>query len=750
MASWQVDIPGLSQLVLGAGAHGLKQLALSGVDIHTLACMLMVSELTPASQGFRITLNTLREKQRNERQWLFNLVEIGAGSSFLVDHLLKTRAGENVLALMASIVPFISPDACIATLSILFDTAGVPLDHTPGVSQFYKLRSALVPFTRVVGFQERVLQYHSLLERIASQQTTPDTAPTSPYDAIPGKHDLPRILQLCHRIATSEKVAVLVYKGFQGSGWVAAYASSILGFPVCAVDNSGVQIPLNDHYGKAKVILEPAAQECACELRLEGDLSDVISVESLDQPSRRGWSVNCLKLGFLAHNLPDLTNPTHISIVSDIVAFIALNQVVKYANWLNRSYTRMPGFRPYLVAVSPQIQQRSLDILSLLGFQKNQRSHYSFDAQFRCKGPLSDQYLANELKRNRINKERLISVLKRRDFASERDSPLYRTPERVCEILERASAFASLLAFTDWDSSLRTMAAPWFHGHFRYTPIMLDVTGSLRMGNDPTEKLRDALNACTDVADMRSPSQEIFLPDWIAINLDGVVVLRTLSTCLSINTAQGRVFSLFPGHISFEGQHRNIVRMPFEEGVSSYSFENPDQHVRPMDVVPLLRSRILFSGYGETLWARCEILNGQDLLTIADSASISTAISQMLVAVPCGHPYSTTYHRTETLREGKPNPIMLAGFHLFKPSPFDPENPPRTTIYYQQVDENNLAQWLACEWHKRYNATENLVSQEEACLECVVKRVLKGADKNSHLKFSRVSCIIGGRTGVSV
>ena len=32
MAAWQVDIPGLSQLVLSAGAQGLKQLALAGVD----------------------------------------------------------------------------------------------------------------------------------------------------------------------------------------------------------------------------------------------------------------------------------------------------------------------------------------------------------------------------------------------------------------------------------------------------------------------------------------------------------------------------------------------------------------------------------------------------------------------------------------------------------------------------------------------------------------------------------------------
>ena len=38
--SWQVDIPGLVDLVGRVGAEGLKQLALSGVDIHTVGCVL--------------------------------------------------------------------------------------------------------------------------------------------------------------------------------------------------------------------------------------------------------------------------------------------------------------------------------------------------------------------------------------------------------------------------------------------------------------------------------------------------------------------------------------------------------------------------------------------------------------------------------------------------------------------------------------------------------------------------------------
>jgi hypothetical protein len=50
--AWQVDIAGLSQLIFNLGSHGLKQLAMAGVDLHFIGCMLMIAEFTPASPDF--------------------------------------------------------------------------------------------------------------------------------------------------------------------------------------------------------------------------------------------------------------------------------------------------------------------------------------------------------------------------------------------------------------------------------------------------------------------------------------------------------------------------------------------------------------------------------------------------------------------------------------------------------------------------------------------------------------------------
>ncbi len=754
MASWQVDIPGLSQLVMGAGAHGLKQLALSGVDIHTIGCMLMVSELIPASQDFRITLNAQREKQRAKCQWLYNLVEIGAASSFLVDHLLKTRAGENVLALLASIVPLMSPDACSTTLSALFDTAGVPFDHTPGVNQFHKLRSALVSFARSVGFQERVLQYHSLLERVVNRQPPQATIPNKrcPFDAMPSKYNLPRVIQFCHKIATSGDVAILVYKGFQGSGWVAAYASFILGFSVCAVDSAGVQIPISDSYGKAKVIMQVAAKESTCELLMEGNLSDFIAIEPMEQPSRRAWSVNCSELDFLVHNLPELTDPIHVSTVSEIAAVSTLNEVVQRALDIDTTES-LPGFQTYFVSVLPQIQERSLDILSLLGFKAKQRGHYRFDLSFHCEGTPNDALLACNLIGQFRDEKALIRILKRRDATTNKESPLYRISDRVCEVLGRAILFASQMAFTDWNTTLQTMSARHFHGHTTSRPALTRAMPASVREPGPFEGLGRALLACTDTIDEQTLTQKMFTPDWLGLNLDGVVVLRTLLNCHSIAKVQGRVFSLLPGHISFEGRQREVIRMAFENDVRCKPITSLHEDVQPMDIAPTLRSRFLLSGSEDTLWARHEILDGSELFTVAHPIEISVAIRKMLVAQPCAHPYNTIFKNPDSLRKEEFPFALFPGLTLYKSDrtchmqlTFDGTLKYASFLYYQQVEKNDLAQWLACQWHRGFDLNPILILQENACLQCIVRRIIgnrtKFLDRTSG--FGEF-CIIAGR-----
>lgn len=516
----------------------------------------MVSELIPCCQDFRLNLSTQREKQRGECRWLFNIVELGAGTSFLVDYLLKTRAGENLLSLMTSIVPLMSPEANVIAISTLFDLAGVKPDHTPGVDQLHKLRNAVGPFSRSVGFQERVLQYHALFERIVDGDS--ESAKRGPYRAMPDEHNLSRITLSCHKIATAGNTTVLVYKGFGGSGWVAAYASCILGFPVCAINGSGVQFPVNDHYGQAKVILDLAALSSVCEVYVEGHLSDFFRINPLLGPSRCGWSINCLELNFLTHNLPGFSDHASVNLLSELVAFFTLKRLAFQFRYVDRTPQRA-GFRPYILDSLPQIQDRSMENLALLGFNWQKTVNFRLDEELNCQASFSDPNLAEAFKDQwrfswkvgqtySISKDAFVPTLKLK-ILENGNRVSDNSIAQVFRFLDTAAWLASTLSFTDWNTGLRTVAARHF-----YTLKSISDEGLQWDG------CQYIIEACNDVdKDVSVRRLQTLDCDWLALNFDGVIVLRTLAVSPSIHQAQGKIYSLLAGHITFEGQQREGV-----------------------------------------------------------------------------------------------------------------------------------------------------------------------------------------------
>ncbi|MCJ1282428.1 hypothetical protein MMC26_001751 [Xylographa opegraphella] len=232
-------------------ADGLKQLATSGVHTHTLSCMLMISELTPDSKEFRRIISRERQQQRNERRWYFTRVEVGGATDFLADQLLKTRAGENVVALLAAIASTLDVTSCTEILSSLFDVAGVSLDNTPDLAEFDKMREALLPLIRRTEFKEKVGHYHY---RFHSLLDTKRSMKINPYEAMPHAKDISTIVCMLSNL-TRNPDQILNYSGFTGAGWVAAYASYILGIKTCVIDSLGQTLPINSALEDAKVVI---------------------------------------------------------------------------------------------------------------------------------------------------------------------------------------------------------------------------------------------------------------------------------------------------------------------------------------------------------------------------------------------------------------------------------------------------------------------------------------------------------------
>ncbi|RDW90059.1 uncharacterized protein DSM5745_01834 [Aspergillus mulundensis] len=406
---WQIDITGLSQLIFSAGAHGLKQLALAGVDPHTIGCMLMIAEYTPASQDFRTKLSKARQQQRMDRLWLHKLVEIGASTNFLADQMLKTRAGENVVALMAAVATVMDEQNCTAVLLSLFEAAKASLDNTPGILQLQNIRKCLASLASKMGFSEKTLQYHHFFLSLLGRKDEGESQrpKESPYEGLPDVKDMPKMIQLMHRLIISEDGRCVVrYTGLRGAAWMATYASYILGLRICAVTADGTAVPMTSSYEGAQVIFEVSAPESTGGLYQEGDLQDLISLETAPVSINSGWRVDCSVVDFVNLHHPDLrqSQPAPFSRISTFAAIELLNEISTFsqsfdpvespATWYRSQYPHSKGFLSFTQAALPDIQARALRILKILGFRPPE-SGYRFRPhgeveRYSCYGHESD------------------------------------------------------------------------------------------------------------------------------------------------------------------------------------------------------------------------------------------------------------------------------------------------------------------------------------------------------------------------
>ena len=143
--SWQADISGLASLALTLGKSGLKKIAQAGIDFHTILCMSEIAEKYPASIEY---ISECRQAQRRETQWFYKVVELGAGTNFVADELLKKRAGENVIALLSAVLSVMSEKSCDRLLLKLFEAAGADLDNTPGFAQLRSFHESMTPLAK--------------------------------------------------------------------------------------------------------------------------------------------------------------------------------------------------------------------------------------------------------------------------------------------------------------------------------------------------------------------------------------------------------------------------------------------------------------------------------------------------------------------------------------------------------------------------------------------------------------------------
>ncbi|KAL9091624.1 MAG: hypothetical protein Q9165_004700 [Trypethelium subeluteriae] len=286
--SWQIDIPGLAQLLLRLGADGLKRLQLSGVDIHALGCMLYLGEITPASVAFRSKLQKIRDAQRKKTWWIHEVAQYGSGVNFVVDELLKIRAGENVLALLTAIISILE-DTSIEILNLLFDTFGAGMQNTPSIAQLENIRSVCLNLARDMDFKDRLAEFHHWL---ITQTSHEGATPITYEEAIPSTKTIVDLVGILKDLSTQtlDRRSRLAYYGSCRAAWLMLYAKEILGLSVCLVFRNGDTVPLSGEFSVADVLLFPQADDTTNVFEYVERASDVITIDAefFDDVTRYG------------------------------------------------------------------------------------------------------------------------------------------------------------------------------------------------------------------------------------------------------------------------------------------------------------------------------------------------------------------------------------------------------------------------------------------------------------------------------
>lgn len=795
---WQMDAMGLTQLFINAGVHGLKQIALAGVDPHTLGCLLMLGELAPICLEFRKRLNACRKEQEKSRRLIYKVIEIGTATNFLADELLKRRPGENVLALLTAIMSVLSENCYTDALMMMYSTSNIDADSTPGIGQLQRLGAALLPFINAMDIKNKVLQYHVHFCQYASKKY-------EPYHGIPDAKTMCSLIHAFHKMATSSDDYRLVYRGILGAGWAAAYAWDILGLGACIMlDGSEGQtcIPMSSGYDGARILFWPDVDTGEPELRKAGGLEELIKRSSI-AGSDIEWTIDCDAVSYFATHHPQLDcSPLHVKI-SEFVAAKTLDCVAQLSHDLSYSVNLSqpqlslpPGLLSYQRSILPSVQKRALLILQALGFSPPTWDTFEFDylgyteGLKATRGQDNYQGLANSRRSDDTSKDFESFWSIKRDSSEEAWWPVeleqgfesfldhwnLATPSRdevkqnipymsiqwldaatILRTAKNAVLFASYMSFTDWHLSLRRMSVEFFS-----FAVLLQggSRGNINEGNG----MRKIQRFCS-----AHPSPEPLF--WaLGQELNGIVLLRQVPLAQSIHELDGILICFQPGQILFEGERCMEIHITdATNDIQPYGFYSSKPTFKPYAIETSLETASSCRLAGGRVFMSMEIMRHGSLVgsTSADRPLqkvvpihpelIAEVLTRLLVTAPCCHDYygqlpnnlikQCTWKEGLTLgapfvdNQRKLSIDKLKNSAKPKLTRDESSNLPHP-VYYQAVDGYGLGQWLAC--HLSLSSQSIVLMQRDACLACTLTSAFELKSMHPELEGEDI-CIIAGR-----
>ena len=684
----QADLPGLSSLLLNMGAAGLKKLAHAGVDVHTLLCMGEIAEVCPASVEYRKEIKACRQQQRKQSILLYKVVEIGTASNFIADELLKRRAGENVVALLSTILPILKEDDCDSSILGIFESCHVDIDKTPGLAQLVTFRDAILSLTQKLSFKDKVWQYHILLGQFH------EGAPPKSCTSVPGITTLVQIMLMLKKLVMESSAKyVLTYRGWKGAAWVIAYARHVLGLAVCVLITRRDTFPINEQYQDSRVLIYLFDQESQCELAVSGHVPDLVTPTASIRSTQ--WAIDLDNVKLRTLYLSDLPASAKAA-ASVIVQSFALTCTLRRA--LNFREPAILSESQYSTYCLPQLNRRTEDIVRIMGF------HTGVDAEpgagtwkeyFSIKREYEDagMFEVNVKPSQKWFESGLPDI-------DDRVYQLRSKGKRLLVLMFRLADAASCLAFSNWGSKVNVLSTSFLEsgslgpGSWTNSTPWTDDHGytDFAFGNKTANADFCLVQEVTSIVLGTVVSR---VEATIAFERQNVVVARAAAAQYSLSL-DAVLIHLYPGQIVMLDQRRSEIRPCetsleeiFDDEIWKASTGNITLH--PLNGFPQVTIKSIANLTRTSVDIKQDLVH-QDRVFPLKGATLSRFEElDFLVTSSCSHSYdSPASVATDFVN------VIYYGLYLGWLSRENARlGKGGMNVFYQAVDQNPYAQW-AC------------------------------------------------------
>ncbi|KAJ5376162.1 hypothetical protein N7509_013048 [Penicillium cosmopolitanum] len=218
----------------------------------------------------------------------------------------------------------------------------------------------------------------------------------------------------------------------------------------------------------------------------------------------------------------------------------------------------------------------------------------------------------------------------------------------LVQTAQTAVRFASRLAFTDWDQTMRTMSTRAFS---RKSPAELQgVTMNFYFS------IGEIIWLCWDGITISHIEKSRYTEDWIGLDIGGAIILRQAALPAALYALKGRILGLRRGAIMYERQRFVKIRTENSDADSQDSQGRaffwpalPQQNsVQPHNAYPSIRSRSLFTTLADAVWFRFDVLLSPDECVIGNGSLAASFIPYFLITISCEHGYEREMALAET------------------------------------------------------------------------------------------------------